>query len=267
MKKDQIDIIISCYNSAQFVEECLNSIIRQTYNNYTINIVDDNSSDNTIDIISNFIDNHKEKEINLIRNTTERGPTFSRQIAIDSCIGEYFLILDPDDLIEESFLKRTCEMLKAFPDKSFCYTNTLLFGSANGAWNQPSYNFSELLKGNYICYCSLIKRADFDFCGGFDLNNFGYYEDYENWINMGKNGKYGVHLPEYLFLYRIRENSSINSKRSRLLGNAYKAYIIDKYCELYDEITVNEAKKVLSQYPKNLMSMSIKEQEMMIKEW
>jgi glycosyltransferase involved in cell wall biosynthesis len=264
MIKNQVDIIISCHNAEKYLMDSIKSILSQSYTNYTINIADDNSIDNTKNIVDYTIKNNPDKKIT-VTSLKRVGPTVARQKAIDNCNGEYFLILDSDDMIHQNFLEKTVSVLREHKDKSFCYTNTVLFGEQTGFWDQPEYDFGKLLLSNYICYCSLIRRKDFNECGGFDLDNFAYYEDYENWINMGKNGKYGIHLPEYLFLYRIRKDSSINSPRSKAFGNIYKMYIISKYPELYDSQTVSFATQTLKNYPSNFMQMSIEQQEELLK--
>ena len=117
-----------------------------------------------------------------------------------------------------------------------------------------------------MCSCSLIRKKDFDVVGGYDINNFNYWEDYELWISMGARGYYAKHIPEKLFFYRMHPESGTQSKRNEILAPYYKAYIVNKFKELYPFEWQAEAKRIMRQYPDRFIALKPKQQEDYLKE-
>ena len=89
-----ISIIIPTYNSEKYIIDCLNSIFSSTYTNYEIIIVDDGSTDNTVNLVKN-IKNHNIK----IFSCNNKGPGFARNIGIKHSKGKYIFFVDSDDTI------------------------------------------------------------------------------------------------------------------------------------------------------------------------
>ncbi len=93
----KVSIIIPCYNRSEFISETLESVIRQTYENWECLIVDDGSSDNSIEIINNYIE--KDQRIKLYyRDREPKGAPTCRNIGVDKSTGDYLIFLDTDDL-------------------------------------------------------------------------------------------------------------------------------------------------------------------------
>ncbi|ADG70800.1 glycosyltransferase family 2 protein [Brachyspira murdochii] len=97
----KVSIIILVYNTKQYLEKCLNSVINQTLKEIEIICIDDKSTDNSIDIIKNFqkIDNR----IILIENKKNMGMGYNRDVGIKIAKGEYIGFVDSDDYIDENY--------------------------------------------------------------------------------------------------------------------------------------------------------------------
>lgn len=104
IKIDKISIIIPVYNSEKYIEKCLNSIIHQTYKNLEIIVVNDGSSDNSLNIIKNY--SKIDKRIKILNQKNE-GVSSARNNALKIKTGEYVMFVDSDDWIELN----TCEAL------------------------------------------------------------------------------------------------------------------------------------------------------------
>jgi glycosyltransferase involved in cell wall biosynthesis len=247
-----VSIIISNYFKAKYIEEAIDSVFKQTFPSYEIIIIDDtNGKDN----IGGMSEPHK------VYKTDDIGLSALRMYGVGKARGKYVLFLDADDKIHPTFLEKTVAKLEEHPEFSFCYTDTQHFDGADSCWLQPEYNFDALLQGNYICSCSLIRKNDLIACGGFDLDNFNYFEDYEFWIAMGAKGYYGIHIAEKLFYYRIHAESGMQSKRSALLAQTYYAYIISKFPMLYPREMKEQVDEHLSKYPEHFMKWKPFQQE------
>jgi glycosyltransferase involved in cell wall biosynthesis len=90
-----ITVIINVYNGEKFIKKCIDSIINQTYNNLEILIINDGSTDSTLDICKTY----KDKRIKVI-TTKNQGLSLSRNTGIDNAKGEYLYFIDADDFIE-----------------------------------------------------------------------------------------------------------------------------------------------------------------------
>ena len=257
-----VSIVISSYFGGKYLQEAVDSIKAQTFTDWELTIVDDtwgkDELPEKIDLPENGI----------VVHTNDIGLSQTRMWGVNWSMdgSKYLLFMDADDKIHPTFLEKTVKLLEDSPEVSFAYTDTQHFDGANSFWEQPEYNFNALLMGNYICSCSLIRKKDFIAAGGFDINNFNYWEDYECWINMGSKGFYGKHLPEKLFYYRIRKDSGMQSDRNDKLGFVYKAYIVNKFETLYPRGWGEQAREILSHYPANFMKWKPKEQEQFLKE-
>lgn len=90
-----ISVIINVYNGEKFITKCLDSVINQSYQNLEILIINDGSTDNTLDIIKKY----KDKRIKII-TTKNLGLSLSRNVGIDNATGDYLYFVDADDYIE-----------------------------------------------------------------------------------------------------------------------------------------------------------------------
>lgn len=90
----RFSIIIPCYNTAPYLKKCLESIIRQTYQNWEIIAVNDGSTDNTLDILKDY--SEKDNRIKVI-NQENKGVSAARNKAIEAAKGEYLIFIDSDD--------------------------------------------------------------------------------------------------------------------------------------------------------------------------
>ena len=93
--KDLITVIINVYNGEKFIKKCLDCIINQTYKNLEILVINDGSTDNTLNIIKEY----KDKRIKVI-TTKNQGLSLSRNVGIESAKGDYLYFIDVDDFIE-----------------------------------------------------------------------------------------------------------------------------------------------------------------------
>jgi len=270
-KKNMVSIIIPHYNYSDYMEQCLESILKQKYKKFEVIIIDDHSKEEEYNKMLNIVNQHSENiKINIFvhRNDKNLGLTLTRNEGVNKSQGEFILFLDPDDNIEEYFLSKTVKTLQENPEIGFAYVNTRYFGAANKVFSQPEYNFYRLINaGNFISYCSLIRRKAFIESGGFNLENWSYLEDYELWVKLSRKGWYGKLVPEVLFNYFVHEDSAIHSGFTSEAQKLFYAYFIKKYPELYPEQLQLEANKILKDVPENFMSLSKSENERWWNEW
>lgn len=97
----KVSIIITCYNSSKTIYKTIESCINQTYKNIEIIIIDDYSTDNSLDIINSFADNR----IKVIKHNINKGAGVARQTGINAIRGDYMTFLDSDDYIKKDCIQ------------------------------------------------------------------------------------------------------------------------------------------------------------------
>ena len=89
-----VSIIIPNYNKSKYIEETISSVLNQDYIDWECIIIDDFSSDNSVSIISRLINN--EKRFHLIKNLSNKGANFSRNLGLKKSKGDFIIFLDAD---------------------------------------------------------------------------------------------------------------------------------------------------------------------------
>lgn len=116
----KFSIIIPTYNVEKYLDKCLESILNQTYNNYEIILIDDVSSDNTINIVSDY--QHKDKRLRVVINSENSGPSYCRQKGINISKGEYIIFVDSDDwYCDNNVLEKIALITEEFNSDCICF--------------------------------------------------------------------------------------------------------------------------------------------------
>lgn len=107
----KIGILIPMYNSEKYIENCLKSVINQTYTNLEIIIINDGSTDKSLEICDKIICDDKRFKIYTREN---RGVAFTRNELIKKCTSNYFIFLDSDDYIEKDYIKTLMQIIEKY---------------------------------------------------------------------------------------------------------------------------------------------------------
>ena len=141
----KISIIVPCYNQAQYLDECLQSVLDQTYQDWECIIVNDGSPDNTEEVAKKWV----EKDRRFIYLLKENGGVSSaRNFGIEKANGEWILPLDGDDKIAEKYLELAEKEFKNSPDIVYC--DAYFFGIDDSPFNLKKFSYQELLTNNII---------------------------------------------------------------------------------------------------------------------
>ena len=225
-----ISVIVPCYNQAQYLDECLQSVLDQTYQDWECIIVNDGSPDNTEEITKQWT----EKDARFKYLYKENGGLSSaRNAGIEMAKGKWILPLDADDKIGSRYLELAeKEFGKGF---NLIYTKIQLFGCENRNLNVAPFQKERLLYQNPF-YCSCIyPKSKWLKIGGYDTNLIYGMEDWEFFINMVYNTPTKVKKIDYLgFFYRRK----IESMDTIVTSNQYKKtfskeYIFKKHLQHY----------------------------------
>lgn len=208
MNNPLVSIIVPCYNHAHFLPETLQCVLSQTYENWECIIANDGSTDNSEEVALGWTQSDSRFRYFYKKNS---GLADTRNFAIHNSNGEYILPLDSDDLIGTRYIEKSVKIIIANPNIGIVYCKARLFGAQNGIWYIPKFKFKRHLTHNTIFCTALFKRSDFDKTIGYNTDLIYGYEDWDFWLSLMEHGIGVYRIPEYLFFYRIRNQSMRNS--------------------------------------------------------
>lgn len=199
MSLPAVSIVVPCYNQGNFLEDTIASVLRSTFQDFEIIIVNDGSTDqNTLNVLARI----RHEKIRVIHQEN-LGLAMARNNGFAVARGEYFLPLDSDDMIAPTMLKESIALLQAHPEVAYAYTDIHYFGDENFILLVPEYNLYKFLWLNLHAHCALIRKQAFLNVGGYVKNkDIHGYDDFELWIHLGLRGWYGKRIPKPLFYYR-----------------------------------------------------------------
>ncbi|AYF43040.1 glycosyl transferase 2 family protein [Halobacteriovorax sp. BALOs_7] len=209
-----VSVAIVTYNHEKFITECLDSVLSQDYNNVEIVISDDNSTDNTVAIINNFIKNRKTNiSIKIITSNINEGVTANTNKAHFNCKGKYIAWLGGDDLMLPGKIRKQVEILESNSDCNIVFHNLDVFDSESG---KTLFLFSNLKRSNYqkkdLIKLGCINGACSNMVRRSATPPHGFYKylpvaaDWLYWIETIGNGT-AIYINEVLGKYRRHSNN------------------------------------------------------------
>lgn len=211
MSQPTISVIMSVYNGQKYLEESIKSILEQDYDNFEFIIVNDKSTDQSLEIINSFQDDR----IIIINNPENLGLTKSLNNALKIAKGKYIARQDADDISKPERFKEQIFFLEKNPETallgSFVYRIDNNGKIIDEVHNLVSPSYDDMLKHNHIKHGSVMFKKDV-ICdlGGYN-EIFKYVQDYELWIRVSKNHAiYNLNKP--LYKLRIHEDSIGSNK-------------------------------------------------------
>lgn len=208
--EELVSIITPCYNSEKYITETYESIKNQSYTNWEWIIVDDCSTDRSMDIIKSFNDTR----INLSINKINSGAAISRNKALDIAQGRYITFIDSDDIWMKDFLEKSVNYLK-FENEELVYST---YKRVNENLEEILDDFiaEDFIDKNRILYnCPipmLTSVYDTKRIGKIYFPSVELREDHAMWIELLQKVKYARALTKPLGIYRIRDNSVSRNK-------------------------------------------------------
>lgn len=207
-----VSVVIPTYNRAAFLSDAVESVLRQTFTNYEIIVVDDGSTDGTDSLIQGYGDRLK-----YVRQQN-RGVSVARNEGVRVSRGEYIAFLDSDDIWTPDKLACQISFLSRFPECDLLFSPAwVVNANLDRTSSQPLFGglavsditLNTLYLRNIIIVITLLVRRDvFQAIGGFDPD-IRYGEDWSLAIRILTRGALGAYLPEPLAY--IRRHSSTQS--------------------------------------------------------
>jgi glycosyltransferase involved in cell wall biosynthesis len=192
-----VSVIVNCHNSEQFIEECIKSIVAQSYKNFEIIVWDNKSNDSTASIIRTL--SRLDTRIKYFRGENFVPLGAARNLAIQKSLGSWIAFLDSDDLWDHNFLSDQMGALAGKEETVFGYgfVTEFIKDSKTISIHEKEKKqveaeiliFEKLLKGNFIYFSSLVfSREALHFLKQFK-EEFVQAEDYELLLRLASRFK------------------------------------------------------------------------------
>ena len=190
-----VSVCLPTYNGAEYVEEALRSILDQTYQDFELLIVDDGSTDATLDIVQSFSD----PRIQLHRNPERLGIPANWNRCLELASGEFVCVFHQDDVMQPENLERKVQLLSTDPTLGFVHSaveplvdesaptsfaNWIEDATEDTLWDGLEYFRTLLLRGNRVCAPTVMARRHALLeQGGFN-KDLGFACDYAMWLRL-----------------------------------------------------------------------------------
>lgn len=237
--KPLVSVCIPAYNNAAYIKDTVMSILEQTYQNIELVVVDDCSTDNTVEVLETIQD----ERLKIYKNEHNLGMVGNWNRCLELATGEYVKLICADDMIHKDAIEKEAKMMYKHPTVNLVESDTTLVdinGKKTGQFRR--YHKSGIVNGVKLAKKSmllknfygapvnnLIRRSTLEKTGGFDTT-FTYILDFDMWLRLSCTGDvYIIH--EQLNSFRIRNDSNtgmlIGEKRD--VYNAEHKKLLEKH--------------------------------------
>ena len=208
----KITVVMPVYNGEKYLDTAIKSILNQKFTNFEFVIVDDASTDNSVEIINSYQD----QRIKLIKNNVNLGIPTTRNKCLQESSGEYVAVLDCDDYAYPSRLAEQLEFMENNPDFGMVGSWVELIDENDDltgeVWNEdePSQKIPcRLLFHNYFAHSAvLLRRSALDTVkinGEIYRKDYPNAQDYDLWVRISKKFKVW-NIPKVLIKYRVHSH-------------------------------------------------------------
>ncbi len=223
--KPIVSIITPFYKGHEYIMETANCVLSQTFPYFEWIIVNDGSPvENTEEFLSKIekLDSRihvYHKRNGGLASTRDFGAT---KVSKES---KYFVFLDDDDVISNTYIETLYYSLETYEDASWAYTDVLNFGKKELSWKKQ-FDSKVMEDENLLVATAMIRRKDFEEIGGYHYRDKAINEDWLFWLRLIEKGKYPIHQSYDGFWYRIKENGELSlSLQNQKVTNEYKQKI------------------------------------------
>lgn len=216
------------YNCAPYLQEALDSLYAQTFQDFEIILCDDGSSDNTYEIARNNTETHR--NIVLLRNERNLGLNQTLNNCLAAATGEYIARMDGDDMALPERFETEVRFLDEHQEYAIV-SSPIIYFDENGEFMHGKgcgeVKKEYFIPGSPICHAPcVVRREAYETVGGYSVDKrLLRVEDYHLWFKMYAKGYRAYMLPEPLYMMRDDRNATARRRFRCRLNEAYVRHI------------------------------------------
>ena len=246
----KVSIIMPVYNSEEYVELAIQSVLAQTYKDWELIIIDDHSTDKSLDIINRL----KTEKFHIIQNSTNIGPALSRNGAIKQATGRYIAFIDSDDIWNVEKLEKQIDFMEE-NDIAFSFSGYYRIADKTGYITRKveipkEISYSKFLKNTIILNSTVVLDSETISKELIQMPDMRRSEDVAMYLKILKTGIVAYGLNEPLIKYRVRKKS-LSSNKFKNIRSMWRIY------RKNEKLNIWQATKNMLGYIKNGISKRI----------
>lgn len=211
-----VTVIVTLYNYMKFIEAALESAYRQTHRGLDLIVVDDKSTDGSLNVARSWLDTNARRfgRIKLLSASSNYGLAVSRNVAFDHAETDHVFVLDADNEIYPLAIERlnsACNNARA----QAAYSLIEVFGDQAGIGESFVWDPTRFARHNYVDAMALIRKDAWEKAGGYALFSTSGWEDYDLWCSFIDRGMEAVFVPQILCRYRVHGSSMLRQETNK----------------------------------------------------
>jgi len=217
-----VSVVVSSYNYDRYLLETLASVSAQTHDKLELIIVDDHSSDGSVELAKGWMaDNHSRFwSAKLLVHDQNYGLFQTRNTGFEHACAEYIFSLDSDNILYPRAISKLLAGCVTAAAQA-AYSQLEFFDEVAGVGCVGVWDPARLALGNYIDAMALIKKSAWHSVGGYSRLIRPGFEDYDLWCKFVRQGFHGVFIPEVLCRYRIHGDSMLRRMSEQEMDESY----------------------------------------------
>ena len=238
----EITVLMPVRNGEKYIKESIDSVLNQTLTDFEFLIIDDGSTDRTVEIIQGYTD----KRIRLVRKEHQFIQNLNEGLELAS--GSYIARMDADDIMHTERLRIQLKRMKKNPDITVCGTWAKIFSDKGNERNGSHHGYGiihepvlELLKYNMLLHPSVMIKKEFLLNHHIEYQNYPCVEDYKLWFDIAKAGGILFVEPQELLMFRRSDTQvTVTKKEEMSLGSIHlRKEILLYLLSVYNNKTLN----------------------------
>lgn len=267
-----VSIIIPVYNVQQYLSMCLDSVIAQTYKNIEIIIINDGSTDNSLDIIDQYKAIYPEL---IVINQENQGLSSARNAGLDIATGEYVAFVDSDDFLEVDYIEKMYKLCmeensdlcicsyKNYYDINHTFRNNII--NINQDFSKENILRKVATEEIKLFACNKLFKRDLLIKNNIRFEIGKYYEDMYPIFKSIINASSISIIPTPLYNYRIRENSITTSISNKHINDFLEAMQMIENDWLIDRPSSSDIDLFMFNYRISLFRLNVRFEKYSIK--
>ncbi len=207
----EVSVLVTLYDYESLVTETLDSVLASIDTDFEVVIVEDHATDNSRAVAREYLARHPDVAMVLLAKNANEGLAAARNTGVDACRGAFVMVMDADNMVYPTCLRRLADALRLDPGAAFAYSALEDFGASRNVRSAYAWSPEWLCAANYIDAQAMIRREVLHEVGGYRTDDplvFGW-EDWELWLRVASHGDRGRLVPQMLGRYRVQAGSMI----------------------------------------------------------